>query len=306
MRTKFKTIIDDRLRALGHEDVLQDIENGRGKILFHTVKWGNKGDPIPDEAKPVVKERGKEVIVTEHIKNFVVQQSYWTRKASPLQVGNLTISFIQSQNDVRKWIFAGIFRVKDAEKGSFGAQTTFQHYTFEKVSGLDDLEGSLVVILGDRETVGLSFIRNIDKAIDRLYIHWPSQVKKEREFPRSPREIILTHRNLEKLDESWKENLSKLKGIYLIMIKDKLYVGRADGEDGFWERWQTYQQCPTGGDEDTGNQGLFEFEAKIGKEEFEKYWIITILQTCEAEDADKLEDLWKNKLRTREYGLNRN
>lgn len=105
---------------------------------------------------------------------------------------------------------------------------------------------------------------------------------------------------------SWKNALSKVKGIYLIvdMKTGKQYVGKADGEEGIWQRWKTYYENGHGDDEklikllkENGNEYRYNF----------KYSILEICSDNFGKDIDERETYWKEVLMTRgDYGLNCN
>jgi hypothetical protein len=68
------------------------------------------------------------------------------------------------------------------------------------------------------------------------------------------REIDLTLAKLafltcnEEANPSWRDKLSAVGGIYLLTDRasDRLYVGQAGGEAGFWGRWKEYAEQRTG------------------------------------------------------------
>jgi len=100
-------------------------------------------------------------------------------------------------------------------------------------------------------------------------------------------------------NQTWVTALSSVNGIYLIKdkISGKLYVGSAYGENGIYGRWASYAQSGHGGNQelkplDTNN---FQFS------------ILEILPaTTTADGAIECENRWKEKLGTRQFGLNKN
>ncbi len=105
---------------------------------------------------------------------------------------------------------------------------------------------------------------------------------------------------------SWKNALSKVKGIYLIVDTKtgKQYVGKADGEEGIWQRWKNYYENGHGNDDklikllkENGNEYRYNF----------KYSILEICSDNFGKDIDERETYWKEVLLTRgDYGLNCN
>ncbi len=98
---------------------------------------------------------------------------------------------------------------------------------------------------------------------------------------------------------SWSERLREARGVYLLSCPrdGAMYVGSATAQGGFWSRWSEYLANGHG-----GNLGMVEREASD--------FSVTVLQVAgSADTADDIlaaEAAWKNKLRTRVWGLNRN
>lgn len=98
---------------------------------------------------------------------------------------------------------------------------------------------------------------------------------------------------------TWIEHLAGARGIYLLSCPrdGSLYIGSATAADGFWARWSDYCANGHGGNLALVDRAPSDFYASI-------------LQL--AGSADTVDDIlvaearWKDKLRTREWGLNRN
>jgi hypothetical protein len=104
---------------------------------------------------------------------------------------------------------------------------------------------------------------------------------------------------------SWRDKLSAVGGIYLLTddLNDKLYVGQAGGEHGFWGRWRAYAELRT------GNVALDPaFEARELRPERTSLSILEVIPRAPSSKAvlDKLESRWKDRLRSRTAGYNRN
>jgi len=98
---------------------------------------------------------------------------------------------------------------------------------------------------------------------------------------------------------TWVTALSSVNGIYLIRDKSngKLYVGSAYGEKGILGRWISYANSGHG-----GNTELKPLDSK----NFE-FSILEILPPIlSADEVIQRENRWKEKLGTKEYGLNLN
>lgn len=111
--------------------------------------------------------------------------------------------------------------------------------------------------------------------------------------------LILDLSQIETLPASWMAALSATRGIYLLTCPRtrEQYVGMASGAGGFLARWREYWSTGHG-----GNVGL--------KSRDPSDYQVSILETVgnSATDADlmALEIRWKNKLQSREMGINRN
>ena len=114
------------------------------------------------------------------------------------------------------------------------------------------------------------------------------------------REIILSE------DVSWKTALSSVKAVYLITDTEsgKHYVGAAYGDDALWSRWQTYSASGHG-----NNVELTDVIREKGME-YAQHFQFSILEIRSRVTDDQViierEGHWKDVLRTREFGYNRN
>lgn len=109
----------------------------------------------------------------------------------------------------------------------------------------------------------------------------------------------------------WKEKLSFIQGIYLVFDKNsqKMYIGKADGSCGIWERWCCYAHS-----DGTGyNDKLVEL-IKKNSSEYAKNFEFTLLeyaykgQIKDKDYFDKRESYWKEVFHSRaeNLGLNAN
>ena len=103
--------------------------------------------------------------------------------------------------------------------------------------------------------------------------------------------------------EGWKTALQNQKGVYLITDTSdgRMYVGAAYGEDMILGRWESYVKTGHG-----GNKGLKDFSKEHICNNFE----YSILDIFKGSTDDTLirqrESWWKNILKTREFGHNKN
>ena len=105
---------------------------------------------------------------------------------------------------------------------------------------------------------------------------------------------------------SWKNALSKVKGVYLIVDTStgKQYVGSAYGSDCIWQRWTEYAKNGHGGNVELRN--LLKSKGENHKYNF-KY---SILEVCNINLGNEYiierETYWKEVLMSRKFGLNNN
>jgi hypothetical protein len=199
-------------------------------------------------------------------------------------------------------MFVGIYRVqgkklleKDTAKphmDGFDKAGSCHVYNLILESRLEDLIGKMVINwgMGTRRWIQRADKRN--KEIVELRKKF-----KEDDFP-GFLNFMKSLSELDKIPNSWINVLKNSKGVYLLTCPKtkEQYVGKADGENGFWGRWQNYSN---------GHGGNVALKSRA----FSDYRV-SILEVAgtasTAEEILKMEQLWKSKLQSREMGLNRN
>lgn len=145
----------------------------------------------------------------------------------------------------------------------------------------------------------VAWVQNKDKDVIELKAHVPNE-----QFY-SYDKIQLKYYTMEAIinnpeaNKDWYTALSSVNGIYLIRdIKSgKLYIGSAYGENGIWGRWRTYAQ--------NGNGGNLEL-MNIDPNNFEFSVLEIISSVISIDYVIERENRWKERLKTREFGLNSN
>ncbi len=104
----------------------------------------------------------------------------------------------------------------------------------------------------------------------------------------------------------WYESLTRLQAVYLILDKKSgnQYIGTTYGQNGLWQRWESYAK----GDFTGGNKELIELKENnsVFHENFQ-YSILEVLsKNASQKECVDSESLWKEKLGTRTFGLNKN
>jgi hypothetical protein len=88
-------------------------------------------------------------------------------------------------------------------------------------------------------------------------------------------------------------------GVYLLTCPKtkEQYVGKADGAEGFWGRWQEYVRTGHGGNVALKSRDPGDYQVSI----------LEVAGTAATPEViAKMEILWKKKLQSQEMGLNRN
>lgn len=168
-------------------------------------------------------------------------------------------------------------------------------YRYRRVSDFDDLRGCLKVEWGPgaRTWVQKASNKTGNKPIVEML-----QTFVEPEFPGFAR-FIGNLGGLPNLPRTWIGALSSVRGVYLLTCPRtrEQYVGAAYGAGGFWGRWQAYVSNGNG-----GNVGL--------KSRDPSDYQVSVLEvagsTATIDEIMAMEGLWKQKLQSRDMGLNRN
>lgn len=111
--------------------------------------------------------------------------------------------------------------------------------------------------------------------------------------------IHLSMSELHVLPKSWREALKHWRGVYFILDRSdgKGYVGSAYGSDNLLGRWLSYAS--------TGHGGNVELRGRV-PDNFSFSILQRLSPDLEASDVIRIESSWKDRLHTREFGLNRN
>jgi hypothetical protein len=154
-----------------------------------------------------------------------------------------------------------------------------------------------------KEYIGVMFIdwgdgfkawiqRNTDKKITELHREF-----KEPDFPGFAK-FVKRLSELETLPSNWVAVLKNARGIYLLSCPAtrEVYIGKASGSDGFWGRWNEYVQNGHGGNVRLKNRTMSDYQVSI----------LQHVGDVDENELDRLEELWKQKLQSREMGLNAN
>lgn len=166
-------------------------------------------------------------------------------------------------------------------------------YRTKRVDLLDDLRGRLVIDWGK------AFLKWCQRATQTKPI---LEIRRQIAEPPFPGYLQFRHRlaELETLPSSWLAALQATGGVYLLAHRQRaqFYVGSATGTDGFLGRWRCYRNGHA------GNVGMQDIAGTVDD------YDVSILETAGSglgeQEVIRLEGCWKEKLGSRERGLNRN
>ncbi|MEQ1652188.1 MAG: GIY-YIG nuclease family protein [Hyphomicrobium sp.] len=158
---------------------------------------------------------------------------------------------------------------------------------------LNDLAGRLVIDWGDSERAWIQRADNQDKAVLQL-----RESFREPEFPGFAR-FLMPLSKVEGMPAAWSAVLSASRGVYLLTCPRtrEQYVGSATGGAGFLGRWLAYVHNGHGGNVELKSRDPSDYQVSL---------LEVAGSAATVEEIIAMEVLWKQKLQSREMGLNRN
>lgn len=199
-------------------------------------------------------------------------------------------------------LFVGLYsaRLWEAEVDSFDCPLTGRaiperqadRYSVKKSQEFVDLEGKLVVNWGGGALSWAQFAERNPKPIVEL--------RRQEGDPPYPGHSAFVRQlsEIETLPESWRAVLSNARGVYLLTCPRtrEQYVGGAYSGGGFMSRWEQHARM----------QG----DAIAFRSRDPSDYRVSILEVAGSlvsdDDVHLMEHRWKEKLQSREMGLNRN
>ncbi len=170
---------------------------------------------------------------------------------------------------------------------------TCDDYSLTPDERFADLDGRLYIDWGPGMRSWVQRADRQDKPIVELRTEF-----KEPDFP-GFLEFVEPLSRLDRIPPSWISALKSSAGIYLLTCPKtkEQYVGMADGQEGFWGRWQNYIQTGHGGNVALKSRDPSDYQVSI----------LEVAGTAAShEEIAGMESQWKAKLQSREMGLNRN
>ncbi len=166
-------------------------------------------------------------------------------------------------------------------------------YSMQKVEALAPYEGRVIIDWGPGFRNWVHLAANQAKPIremrDRRHeLPWPGF-----------RHFHWSVQALGDLPNPWIPHLTHAFGVYLLVSRreGKLYVGSALGDEGFLQRWRSYQATGHGGNRDLKSVAGHDYEVSV---------LEVAASSAMEKEVRALETLWKVKLLSREFGLNGN
>lgn len=241
------------------------------------------------------------------------QQIQWSTLEAAMTKAEVMASFVAQETGTAT--FAGVYRI--------GSWQALDYEGYCAFPGNRELEALGMSGRSPENADCLAFeLEGLDVHADyvgRLVIEWPkpyqnwwrwatkggfgiSAIEAESRFVRAMpewNELILNWHELHALPGSWRGKLAEWRGVYLIYDTQRRsgYVGSAYGSDNILGRWLGYARTGHG-----GNAGL-----RASKPDALRFSILQRTSPdLEAREVIALEQSWKARLHTREFGLNRN
>lgn len=166
-------------------------------------------------------------------------------------------------------------------------------YELGLMQPLNDLIGRLFIDWGKGALAWIQYAHKNDKSV--------TEITKEYSEPDFPGylNIIMNLSKLGRIPAKWVMMLQNAKGIYLLTCPKtkEQYVGSASGTDGFWGRWCEYISNSHGGNVLLKSRETSDYQVSI---------LEVAGSSASTEDLLKMEKRWKEKLQSREMGLNKN
>ncbi len=256
-----------------------------------------KTDLFINSKVKLVRHKDSRVEYKELIKDREELLKYQQLQSKPIfHDCDYIISFIGQERS--KSILFGIFKVNGVteENGEY-------NYSLEQLSDFDYLYNRVIIDWGHNAIAWHQWYKQPKEIIQILPKGFLGSFQGLLNFVLDFNELEQLINNPES-NEDWKNHLSSVNGIYLILDSKtgNQYIGSANGQGGIWQRWTDYSKTHHG-----GNNQLI---VLCKDEHYHKNFRYSVLQTLPSnitkKEIDKIESLYKEKLGTKTFGLNDN
>lgn len=208
----------------------------------------------------------------------------------------------------KKWLLAGVYDSLRIARTEVTTRGTEYVYDYRKVTEFSELEGRLIL---EYKKPRANYLY-LGTCLATMKISSVLEKKMSVAAFAGFKEVDVSYEQLKIIVsqglESWRAALGSVAGVYLIsdrtLNEHQLYVGSATGAGGLWERWTAYAQTGHG-----GNVRLRELQTRRG-DGFAANFQFSILEIADkhtgSEEMMRKEMHWKQRLLTRDSGLNGN
>ena len=232
-----------------------------------------------------------------------LEQYQRTQRHDEFEPGQYLASFVVSPRDEN--IFVGMYHVLERGKVEDPSMTCPVSgasvmgnflYRIERLELLKEYEGRALIDWGRGFR---KWVQHADKQVKPLVELRPD--RHEAPFP-GVNQFMWSIQQLDNLPKGWHEHLSHAYGVYLLVSRKpgyegKLYIGSAQGDEGFLQRWRSYRKNGHGGNKDL---------MAVSDGDYQVCILEAAASTATKQDIYAMESLWKEKLLSRMYGLNIN
>jgi hypothetical protein len=241
------------------------------------------------------------------------QRIQWRTLEKAMTRGQYIASFI-GQEPVQA-TFAGLYRIGEWETLDYDGYRRFPGNNELEVLGMSGRTPDMPDCLAFE----LTQLEQYADWIGRLVITWPkpyqqwwrwaargtfsvAAITEESRFVRGMpdwRELVLSWSELQTLPSPWSAALAQWRGIYFIydVTRHAGYVGSAYGADNILGRWRDYARTGHGSNRELRDTHAADLRFSI---------LQRTSPDLESKEIVALEATWKERLHTREFGLNRN
>jgi hypothetical protein len=211
-------------------------------------------------------------------------------------VGNLLASFVATPSD--ETMFIGLYKVTGLGVAPVGTtdpailvdQAGLNLYEIQQEPLLTDYVGKLIIDWGKGYRSWVQWANSNEKPVLQIRTE-----AREEPFPGFST-FCWNIDEIAAIPLGWQEVLRSVKGVYLLVCNEtgKQYVGSAKGDESLWGRFLDYARSGHGGNIELKRRGKASYR-------------VSVLEVVNSDvGIERVEEAWKQKLMTRQFGLNRN
>lgn len=241
------------------------------------------------------------------------QRIQWETLEKAMTRGQFVASFIGLEPVTAT--FAGIYRIRGWQELDFKGYQTFPGNVELEALGMSGRSADM----GSCLAFELEALEHYSRWIGGLTIEWPKPyqqwwrwaargqfpvqtIEAESRFVRGMpdwRDLVLGWNELRCLPSSWQSTLAQWRGIYLIHDSERRcgYVGSAGGSENILGRWLGYAVTGHGGNRELRRSNPDSLRFSI---------LERTSPDLDQAELVALENSWKERLHTRQFGLNAN